>query len=495
MRSDSGLRGSEAGLNGIVRQRKAAAAALWTAFFLGIIAAARAAGVPDDNDSAQSAPPASASKPQASTERPPAVTGLPPWGPRMRPMLPRLSLGADFRLRHEYHYNLFTLNSSAPNPEYDYERYRIRPAASLRPLRSLELNVRLATERRWYIKPDSLEGSRPDEILFDAMNLVLRNPGGLPLTLTIGRQDIVFGNGWVIMEGTPTDGSRTIFFDAARLTWDFKGAKTTFDVIGMANSAFPDTWLPVAHDMHKPTIEQKENAAIVYASNRSVSKTAIDGYFVYKHDRKVQASGDNAEFSALGSLAQRELSPHWRYRIEAALERGNKNGSDLRAFGLTHRLTYLFGDARNNRVHFGQEYLSGDDPDTKGVDEGWDPLWGRWPQWSELVVNNLSSETRVGNWTNLHRFDFGWGFSPTKKLEVSVNYMPLFAPNNSVRGKPGFSENGRFRGHYGQAILRYRFTDHFNAHLWGEFLVPGSYYSVSKGDTACFLRAEMVLRW
>ena len=452
----------------------------------------------EDSDASRKPIPGSSGETQkapATPAQPPALSNLSPWGPGMHSVLPRLALGADLRVRHEYHYNAFTLNSDAPDREYDYQRYRMRVEAALLPVRSLELNARLTTERRWYIKPDSLDGSRPDEILFDAMNVAVRNPGGLPFTLRVGRQDIVFGNGWVVMDATPGDGSRTIFFDAARLTWDFRAARTTVNAIGIANASIPDTWLPIVRNLHKPVTEQQENGAILYVSNRAFSKTAIDGYFIYKHDRKVQANGSDADIKTLGSLVQREFSPRWRYRLEVALERGAKNGADLRSFGITHRLTYSFGDARRHRVHLGHEYLSGDDPATNGVDEGWDPLWGRWPQWSELLVSNLATETRSGNWTNLQRIDFGWACSPTEQLELSANYMPLFAPANSLTGRPGFSSDGGFRGHFGQAILRFRFSEHLSAHIWGEVFSPGSYYSAPKGDTACFVRAEAVVRW
>jgi hypothetical protein len=190
------------------------------------------------------------------------------------------------------------------------------------------------------------------------------------------------------------------------------------------------------------------------------------------------------------------LSNHWRYRVEVAPETGDKNGRDLRAFGANQRLTYFFKNKSNQRVHVGYEYLSGDDPQTTGVNEGFDPLWGRWPQWSELYLYNMAVETRVGEYTNLHRIDFGWGCSPIKNMDLAANYMPLFAANNPLAGvKPGYSETGRFRGHHGQGLIRYKFTDHINGHILAEFYVPRTYYTSFKDDAACFLRAELFFRW
>lgn len=395
-----------------------------------------------------------------------------------------------------------TLNGNAPNHEYNYQRYRLRLGGTAKLSKSFEINFRGVMETRSYAKPDSIDGYHPDDILFDTLNVTWRNMGGKPLTLTLGRQDMTFGNGWLVLDGTPGDGSRTIFFDAARLTYDLKSKKTTIDFVGICNGSKSDRWLPVIHPASssyakfpRPLTEQNENGAIAYLSNKSLPKTTLDGYFIYKHDSKVLANGNNGDTYAFGARAERDLSDHWRYRFEAAPEFGNKNGRDLRAFGATQRLTYSLKDKKNQRIQFGYDYLSGDDPDTKDVNEGFDMLWGRWPQWTEVYLYNMASETRVGDYTNVQRLDVGWACTPVKNLDLSFDYMPLFAASNPKRILPGFSQNGKFRGNMGQAVLRYKFNDHVNGHLWGEFYAPGSYYSLPKGDTACFLRAEMIVRW
>jgi hypothetical protein len=129
------------------------------------------------------------------------------------------------------------------------------------------------------------------------------------------------------------------------------------------------------------------------------------------------------------------------------------------------------------------------------VNEGWDPLWGRWPQWSELLISNLSRETRQSELTNMHRLDFGYGFSPTRLLDLTFDYMPVFAASNQFCGRTGFSCSGSFRGNLVQAVARLKVSDHVSGHLWGEVFVPGNYYIAPKQDPACFLRLEVVARW
>jgi hypothetical protein len=86
-------------------------------------------------------------------------------------------------------------------------------------------------------------------------------------------------------------------------------------------------------------------------------------------------------------------------------------------------------------------------------------------------------------------------------MDFSLTYFALLAdqdvptrPLNQAFGIPAadtpFTNNGNFRGHYLQAVLKYKFTKNLSGHLWSEFLLPGDYY-VSRG-LVDFLRAELM---
>ena len=178
-------------------------------------------------------------------------------------------------------------------------------------------------------------------------------------------------------------------------------------------------------------------------------------------------------------------------RVEAAGQFGEKNGSALGAFGVVSRLTYNFNDAMKNDLRFNFEYLSGNGNQNKNFD----PLWGRWPQFSELYVYTYAKETRIANTTNLLRFGPGYVFHPCDKAEIELDYNALFANDTPANPTaPGFvGGSGDFRGHLFSAILRYKFNQHLSGHFWSEYLVPGNYYPDSNRDNAVYLRAEVVL--
>ena len=458
------------------------------------------------------------------------------------------SWGGDFRVRNEYFNNALSLTTDphlsplfAPVHEQDYFRYRGRLWASLLPTDGLSLNVRLAAEPREFMRPATMDtfyehsGMQWRYGIIDNLNVQWKKPLDLPATLTVGRQHVFLGDGWLVGDGTPEDGSFTFFLDSARLTYDLNDQHTTIDAIGIDQHARPDAWLPtigssgsVPGDPEGLLLtDQNEKGAILWIANKSLAAANLDGYFIYKHDTRLNnpppaSFGDNADIYTIGGRVSGLLEDHWKYSVEGAYQFGekqdpelNQGGNnpvlapsaettgfrDVRAFGVNSKLSYLFKDQWNNQVSFSYEFLSGDDPKT-GNDEMFDVLWGRWPRWSEMYnIYSYVPETRVGQTANLHRFGPTWSLNPMKDMDFSLTYFALLAdqdvptrPLNQAFGLPAtdtpFSNNGNFRGHYLQAVLKYKFTKNLSGHLWSEFLLPGDYY-VSR-DLVDFVRAELM---
>lgn len=405
-----------------------------------------------------------------------------------------LSWGADLRLRWEFLDNVYLLNSDAPAADSSYQRYRPRIWTTLAPLRGVEINTRLSAEFRTYQRPVARRGVDWDEVLFDNMNLRFTNLLGQPLALTVGRQDLAFGNKWLVFDSTSADGSRTEFFDAARLNWDWREAKTGVDAIYLDSHRQADWLLPVISPTGLPLMEQDERGAILYLSNKSLPQTRIDGYFIYRHEyHPLPKIGDQGDLYVFGARAEGELSKHWKYQGEFAQELGRKNDRSLNAFGFNGRFSYFARDRWNHNFRLGYEYLSGDDPNTRD-DEGWDAMWARRFQWSELLVFTFTTEGggRKTDWSNLQRLDAGWSFNPSKKVEIALDYMPLFANSNPLGGTSIFNTDGRFRGHLLAAVAKFTFSKSLSAHLWSEFFFPGDYYASSNRDMATFLRAQVM---
>lgn len=439
-----------------------------------------------------------------------------------------MSWGADVRLRNEYYNNDRSLSDKASYHEQDYFRFRARIWTTIKPADDLSFNVRLTTEPRDYVEPSNSGNWRsgyPHNSwkgtdgwdwtygIFDQMNLQYKNAFTLPATLTVGRQDISLDDNWLTGDGTPLDGSWTMYMDAARLTYDLKEQNTVLDLVGIAQYARANEWLPTINEQNRAVADQDERGAILNVSNKSLDWMNVDGYFIYKHDtrlynpdRPIGMNGDNANIYTLGGRLSGLLCENWKYSAGGAYQFGEKQDSriayddfgvsndyrDIDAFGINSKLTYLFKDAMDNQVGMSYEYLSGDDPHTK-KDEMFDVLWGRYPRWTDLYTFSLAPESRIAQYGNYHRFGPTWTITPMKKMDISTSYFALFSdqstPTRAATSSRSAFHGGNFRGHYLQSIVKYKFTEHIAAMLQSELLFPGDYYT--DRPLTSFIRAEV----
>ncbi len=464
----------------------------------------------------QAAPAAGAANGSTAAATPaasPAVTTVAPeaqpapattWVDDVKRPVSWLSWGADLRLREVYFDNAITLNGNAANHDRRFERIRGRLWSTITPSEQLDINMRVVWEGRYYGRPSALEGWYGGTIQFDNLNFKLKNPGDLPMTLQIGRQDIIMGDGWLVVDASPLDGSRMIAFDAARLTWDFKDVATKLDVIYIDQGGADDRLLNPINDLEEDQSEQDERGVILWVNNKSIKSTQLDGYFIYKADEGQgtllrQAGGttfaspsNDGESYTVGGRIQYDFDDNWKADAQGAAQFGDRNGRSILAGGAKGAVIYSFNDGWKNQIKGSYEYLSGDDPSTAGQDEAFDPLWGRWPHWSELLIYTYAAETRLSQVTNLHRLGLGWTAKPIEKVELCANYHFLLADENTRAGTAGFSSGGDVRGHLVTAVMRYKINRHVSGHLTGEVFMPGNYYASPRDDTALFLRAEVV---
>jgi hypothetical protein len=426
--------------------------------------------------------------------------------------------GGDLRVRNEYFNNALTLSATAPTHEQDLFRVRARLWSTATIAPDFSFSLRLAAEPRIWEKPAFAKqhpgtGTEWRYGIIDTFNLKWAHAFGLPLTITAGRQDVQFGdtlNWWLVGDGTPGDGSWAFFLDSVRASLEAPEIKTKFDLVCINQHARPDTWLPILGQEGTYSLtEQNERGVILYASNKSLPNTQVDGYFIYKKDDAVFAYSDNANIYTLGGKLSGSPSSHWRYSAEGAGQWGWKQDSsvrtpvnvgalrrDLHAYGWNTKLSYLFKDPRDNQVSLVGEFLSGDDPNTTGKDEMFDVLWGRWPRFSELYIYSYPMETsgKVAQLNNLLRLGTSWSLVPVKGTTFSMTYNAWFAPENvptRTLNSALFSRSGNFRGHFVQVVLRRQFSKHLSGHLLGEILWPGDYYS--RRDTLSYLRGELLV--
>jgi hypothetical protein len=425
------------------------------------------------------------------------------WADRIKSPVEWFSWGADVRLRNDTSDNAYLTDADPPGHTYSFERLRIREWNTLSPCKGFEFNLRFTWEGRHYWAPDSKEEWDKSEIVFDSLNGKFKFQE-IPLTLIAGRQDIVFGEGWLVSDGTPLDGPRTNYFDALRATVDMKEIKGALDLVYIDQTSDSNRRLAPIFSKDRPLMEQDERGAIAYFTTKPGDSTQIGAYFIYKHDEAVLKSGDNGDVYTIGGSLAHDLNSNVTGRVEGAYQFGTRKNavmfpnqeSALSAFGLNSRLTYSFRDPLKSQAWLGYEVLSGNDAHDSHNHQ-FDPLWGRWAKYSELFPNDLD---RPSDRSNLHRINIGCQVEPANGMPIQANYHAIFAYANRFSDTPGFSDHGSFKGHLFTALLRYQYNRFWSGYLLGEYFIPGNYYEAPSGggplhtrdDPAAFLRTQIV---
>ncbi len=466
------------------------------------------------------------------------VVGLlfPGWGSAEQPDWPEslkktkkpnefVEWGWDFRLRNERFPDALDRNPYTRDPIREWYRLRSRVFADFKLADDLKLKTRIVNETRLIESPDHYVSSNPydeydhtDEFLFDNFYLEYKSDCSVPIIWRIGRQDMAalpgtsgpngtgFGNGLMIMDGTPNDGSRSFFFDAARATIDLEQwiPDSSLDLVYVNNQSY-------AHD-HFPDIARNNNvridywdseAFIAYFKNASwVPGNQIDAYYFYKSEDQVlredweKSTRGGSNENILGLRYTGKLWEGAKYELEGAMQWGNKEGHELRAFACQEAIEQSYADCLYKpKARLFHIMLSGDDPDTDTV-ESWEQFYGRWPSWGETIGYMGGPEDGVYYFTNMHIVGCQLDMVPRENWVLTGVMQGIFADENTYAGKQGFSDTGLYRGLNPQAKLAWNPTKYLSFHVLYEWWISGNYmdYPADEGDYS-FFRTEMMVKF
>lgn len=439
-------------------------------------------------------------------------------------------IGAQVRFRYENWDNLITLGTNeAANPLKDRSFFRLRALLwdDLKFSNQTSLRIRLNTEPKYQMGPyyhilkDQIDRRKfdQDEIVIDNLYLDLKRPGGLPLDLRIGRQDFLgpdtYGEGFLILDGTPGDGSRTFYFNAIRARL-YPHPKHTLDLV-VVRQKERDFFLPSIHPsyddggilyiQHKKRLTASNEFAFwAYGRCKVTPQLTLEPYYIYK---KEEDSSTNPNPRAIipsqylhniGARAVYAFTKDFKLRAELVRQFGEySNGTDRRAWGGYAFLEKAFPNCPTRPVfEIGYVYLSGDDPKSK-KDEAFNPLFSRNPNWNELIIYTYLLETMSrgnaipGYWTNLKMPLVRVKLNPLKDLNLTLSYQKLYA-DEKTKGLDSymFTNKGKDRGDLYVAIATYKFTKSLDGMLQYEIFDPDDFYS-KEAKTAHFFRAQ--LQW
>jgi len=348
------------------------------------------------------------------------------------------------------------------------------------PDKNTQFAARILNDTRPYFEPQIQW--EPDEFIFDQFYLKLDKVLGTPHSLTIGRQQLKYGEGLVIYDGIARAGLLTNYFDAVKGTLNF--GKTTVDTF-FTYQTKEDSFL-VINSLHKPLNRNfgTMDAGGIYLVNKSLDKNQLDLYYLYSHE---MTYSPKIELNTVGFRATGPLGEKIDYAFEIVKQLGETDNNPKSALGALGHLTYKFPIRHSPTLKIEYDYLSGDDPGTT-KDEGWDPVYSTYNKWSNLYIYLLALEhNTMSYWTNLQQLRVIGTVSLTKKQSLELGYTYMYA-NEHVYG-PKFGP-GYERGQLLSLVYKFKITPNIDTLSFVEYFIPGDFYYAG-ADCASMFRFEI----
>ncbi|WP_460180518.1 alginate export family protein [Thermodesulfovibrio sp. TK110] len=430
--------------------------------------------------------------------------------------------GASVRLRQEIWDNVVDLGTTpSAQPDRNFFRLRIQLWDKVKFNENLGGYIRIATEPKYYTGPYKLtldNGTNrkrfdQDEVVIDNLYIDIKKPFDLPLSFRIGRQDFLgpdmYGEGFLILDGTPGDGSRTFYFNAIKAKIDIAQGHSV-DLVYVSDPK-TDQYLPSLHPAyydrasgaayidHKKRLNgSNEQGFWIYGRNKIFEWLNIEPYYIYKKEESYDVIKES-HINTFGMRAVFKISD-FSLRGELAKQYGKyQNGTKRSGLGGYAFAGYEFKNCPvKPYLEAGYVYLSGDKTDTS-KDEGFNPLFSRAPQWNELLIYTLIPETArqggpiPGYWTNIKAVVTKLKLNPVKDLGITLSYQHLWADEktNITYGTYAgmFSNDGKNRGDLWAIIGNYKFNKNLDGMLQIEYFEPGDFYKNARNAT--FIRWQL----
>ncbi len=407
------------------------------------------------------------------------------------------------RLRYEYWKNMFDLDNSAKDNR-SFFRIKTSLWGEADFNEDINLFVKLTNENKaytyYYQTSTGKKGYRYsiNEVVFDNLYLGVKNLVGLPLDLRLGRQDLSpsdYGEGFILNDGTPEDGTRTYYFNALKATWHWNDKNTT-DFLYIDDPK-KERFLPVInHVKGKQMLNATDETGCgIYHKSDTIKNLHLESYYFFKTEEGGTQilTSEETKLNTIGSFGKYTSSP-WVLRAQLAYQFGTYGDNDREGVG-----GYLFLDRDFKSALWspiatiGFMYLSGNDRNSS-KNEAWDPLFSRWGgAVSELYNSLYLNETgTIAYWTNLQLVRVRLVLSLTPKAKLSFWYNLLRANENPAPST--FFGSGKTRGHLPQAKIEYAFNKNISTYILAEYFIPGDFYA-DGADDALFLRSEIQLKF
>jgi len=402
------------------------------------------------------------------------------------------------RLRHELWDNQEDLNDTLDDL-FSFFRLKVYLGAGFQINENMEIYARVVNESRYYgykgtgdtITTD--QTYRPQrnyfELVIGQLYFKWKNVAELPLTLTVGRQNLHnqgFGNQWLIGDGTPLDGSKTFYYNALRINYQFKN-KSTIDAVGLVS--FAEDPIVIFSEIEKTVTNiTDEQGAWLWFKHKLNNKIPYSAFYIYKHENGGGGFHRTKESNihTLGLHIKPESKNYW-LDGQITAQGGNYGNVSRTGFG-----TMIYGGYQYKEDTWSVKagpwfmYLTGDNPETENF-EAFNNLFGGYPNDDELYLNTWAAESGTSMWTNISLYGAYVEYMPTPKFNIRFWYH-LMQTNQLESGN--FFGQGKSRGQMIMLKAMGEFGEKLKAYYMFQYLWTGDYYFTG-ADNAILSRINL----
>lgn len=379
-----------------------------------------------------------------------------------------VQLGGQVLMRGYALENMWFYNSDNEADQWDV--FRIKG--------SLNMNVDLGDDVSAFIQltnqtygegvSDDLD-NQSNKVFLDNAYILAKNILG-PISLKIGRQNMIYGSGFVILDGQSQFASTSIYFDGVKATADLS-ENISIDAFYM---------------------KDQENTR----SDLVDDDVTLMG--LYLTTKGCPVIGGKQEFYALNREDENSTKDIWTYGIrvsdkfdfgldyagEVAIQTGTSavNGIDQDALGYKLDLGYTFDIDLKPRIYGQYAFLSGDEAGSTDEWEGWDVMYGGWPQFGDLlawayvfgpsaVADPAASTGGEAAYTNLIISTIGLSCNIDDKVFPNFSYSQLRFDEDNNAVVYGVTDDDF--GKYYQLNVKYQYSKMLGFSAYYAIIQPG----------------------
>ena len=398
----------------------------------------------------------------------------------------RVSLGGQVTFRGYNLQNVWDFNDEVDSDNWDTFRLKGSLKATVKATDDVTAVVQLTDQT--YGENTGVGDNVDNKIFLDNAYIEARNLFGVPVDGTFGRQNLIYGSGFVVLDGQSQFASTSIYFDGIKLRWHLT------DTMTLDGLYMKDQENQRADDADGNTTPDNRGDDITlsgayFTSNKCPMVGKSELYILNRNDEYF-----GKDIWMYGARVSNKLENGFDYSLEGAIQRGDANRTlDQDAFGYKLDGGYTVkAVSMTPRFYLGYAFMSGDENASDQESNQWDVFYGGWPQFGDLMAwkylnlpstanslkgvysgyNAYSNVIGEAIYSNFSIATLGASANLLKNFSVNLSYSLLTFDEVAAGMDDDF-------GDYYQTTLKYQYNKQLSFSLYAALLSPGDAFKFS----------------